>query len=253
MSAAGQPVSARGLAAGYARGRPTISGLDFDVPAGSSLAILGPNGGGKTTLFRALLGELPELSGELEVARPLGYVPQGERSRLDFPLSALDVATMGTYARVPWYRPLGGRERGVAREALARVGMGHEAEASWGSLSGGQRQRVLIARALAQQARVLLLDEPLSGVDRPSAERIEALLGELRDAGAAVLVSTHDVELAAGYDRVLCLNREQIAFGAPASVMTAPTLERLYGAEIVVLLSGETALVSGHAAHHRHD
>ncbi|UJA19940.1 metal ABC transporter ATP-binding protein [Thermoleophilia bacterium SCSIO 60948] len=249
MSAAGAPVVASGVGAGYARGRPVIKGLDFTVPAGSSLAILGPNGGGKTTLFRALLGELPEVSGRLEVQRPVAYVPQGERSRLDFPLRALDVALMGTYASVPWYRPIGRREREVAREALARVGMEAEARTSWGALSGGQRQRVLIARALAQRAGVILLDEPLSGVDRPSAERIEALLGELRDEGAAVLVSTHDVELAAGYDRVLCLNREQVAFGEPASVMTAPTLERLYGAEIVVLPSGETARVSGHAAH----
>ena len=242
-------VTARDFGGGYSRGNDVIGGLDFAVAAGQSLAILGPNGGGKTTLFRALLGELPQRSGELRIDGRIAYVPQGERSRLDFPVSALDVALMGTYGRVPWYRPLGRRERSDARSALERVGMLDRAASPWGSLSGGQRQRVLIARALAQRAEVILLDEPLSGVDRPSAVRVESILGELRETGAAILVSTHDVELAGSYDLVLCLNHSQIGFGKPSEVMTAPTLERLYGSEIVMLPSGETARVSGHSGH----
>ena len=159
--------------------------------------MLGPNGGGKTTLFRALLGELPVRRGTVELAGRPAYVPQTDRTRLDFPVSALDVALMGAYGRTPWWRRARPRaDRAAARAALDRVGLADRARTRFGALSGGQRQRVLIARALLQDAPVLLLDEPLSGVDAVSAARIEAVFGELRAEGRALLVATHDVEQA---------------------------------------------------------
>jgi ABC-type Mn2+/Zn2+ transport system ATPase subunit len=167
-----------------------------------------------------------------------GTVPQTERSRLDYPVSALDVALMGTLARLPWWRRPGRTDRAAALDALGRVGLRGRAGDGFGELSGGQRQRVLIARALVQDAQLLLLDEPYSGLDATSAGLLTTLLGELAGAGSGVVVATHDLEQAMGYDRVLCLNREQVAFGPPAAVLDQPTLERTYGAAIVTLPDG---------------
>src|SRR6185503_6623280 len=136
----------------------------FEVAGGAVAAVLGPNGGGKTTLFRALLGELPYRTGDVTLAGRPAYVPQTESARLDFPVSAHDVALMGAYGRTPWFRRVARADRARADAALERVGLADRAHARFGTLSGGQRQRVLIARALVQDAPVLLLDEPLSGV-----------------------------------------------------------------------------------------
>jgi ABC-type Mn2+/Zn2+ transport system ATPase subunit len=183
------------------------------------------------------------------VRRPprLGFVPQTERSRLDYPVSALDVALMGTLSRVPWWRPIGRVERRAALAALDRVGLTVLAGEQFGELSGGQRQRVLVARALVQDAPVLLLDEPFSGVDQTSAELLERLLVDLAGEGRALLVATHDLEQARRFDRVLCLNRRQIAFGPPEETLTRPVLEATYGGEIVTL-PGEAAVLPPH--HH---
>ena len=176
---------ARGLAARYGGGPPAIEDVTFVAPPGRRIALLGPNGGGKTTLFRVLLGELAPAAGELEVRARVSTVPQTERSRLDYPVSALDVALMGTIARLPWWRRPGRAERRDALEALGAVGLREAADRSFGELSGGQRQRVLVARALVQRAELLLLDEPFSGVDRPSAERLANLIDRLAAEGRA--------------------------------------------------------------------
>ena len=249
MSAAAEKlVSVAGLEAGYRPGQPVLRGVTFEAPAGSIVAVLGPNGGGKTTLFRALLDEAPQRSGSVRIGAEIAYVPQTERARLDFPVSALDVALMGTYAATPWYRPAGraGRER--AEAALERVGLADRAGTRFGELSGGQRQRVLIARALAQEARVLLLDEPLSGVDQPSGERILEVLSGLRDEGRTMLVSTHDINQAKAFDSVLCLNGEQVGFVHPDE-LTPELLARTYGSELIVLDGSGQAIV---VQHHHH-
>jgi ABC-type Mn2+/Zn2+ transport system ATPase subunit len=232
---AGAAVSVAGLGATYGGPTPVLEGVEFALPAGSSLCVLGPNGGGKTTLFRALTGELPPLRGSVRVDGRPAYLAQTERTRLDFPVSALDVALMGSLANGRWWLPARRSDRTTARGALARVGLEDRADVRFGELSGGQRQRVLLARALVQDARVLLLDEPLAGVDPASGERIEALFRELRDEGRTLLVSTHDVDSARAFDRVLCLNHAQIAFGNPSTALTRAALERTYGDEIVVL------------------
>lgn len=241
-------VRARGLGGGYVPRTDAITGLDLEVEAGTIVAILGPNGGGKTSFFRALLGELPHRHGSVEIEGRIAYVPQTERARLDFPVSALDVAAMGTYADARWLRPLPQRSRERAREALATVGLGDSESTLFGELSGGQRQRVLIARALAREARVLLLDEPLGGLDRASASRVGRVLYELRESGRAILVATHDIHDAQEADRVLCLNQSQIAYGAPR-VLDAETLERTYGGELITLPGGDRAVVVQHHSH----
>ena len=243
-------IEASGLAAGY-DGRPAISDVSFSLRRGERMALLGPNGGGKTTLLRALLGELPPLAGELRVGARCATVPQTERSQLDYPVSALDVAAMGALSRLPWWRRPGRGEREGALEALRRVGLGDLASETFGRLSGGQRQRVLIARSLVQEAEVLLLDEPFSGLDRPSSERLEALIAELAGEGRALMIATHDLEQARRCDSVLCLNRAQIAVGPPEAALTLEVLEATYGGTIVELPgAGGRAILPPHHHHH---
>ena len=244
-------VTVRGAVLGYS-GEPVLRGLDFSAAPGSAVCVLGPNGGGKTTLFRALVGELTPLEGEVATAGRPAYVAQTERTRLDFPVSALDVALMGALANGRWWLPARRSERTAAREALARVGLESEARTRFGTLSGGQRQRVLIARALVQDAPVLLLDEPLAGIDPASAGQITDLFADLRDEGRTLFVSTHDVESARAFDSVLCLNRRQVAFGPPAQTLTRELLEATYGSEIVVLEEDGRAVRAIAVQHHEH-
>jgi ABC-type Mn2+/Zn2+ transport system ATPase subunit len=227
-------LATEGLSAGYA-GRPVLEGVTFGAEAGERVAVLGPNGGGKTTLFRVFTGELQPLAGSVQRPERVGVVPQTERSRLDFPVSALDVATMGAISRLPWWRRPGRAERRDARAALDAVGLAEQAETTFGDLSGGQRQRVLVARALVQDAPVVLLDEPFTGLDTVSADRLEALLVRLAGEGRALLIATHDVEQARRWDRVLCLNGRQVAFGDPERTLTLETLEATYGADLVTV------------------
>jgi ABC-type Mn2+/Zn2+ transport system ATPase subunit len=178
-------------------------------------------------------------------------VPQTERSRLDYPVSALDVATMGSLSLLPWWRRPGRREREAAATALARVGLGELAGETFGRLSGGQRQRVLIARALVQDASVLLLDEPFSGLDRPSSEGLEALIGDLAAEGRGIVLATHDLEQARACDLVLCLNRRQVACGDPVGVLDdLAVLEATYGGAIVEIPGSGRAILPPHHHHH---
>jgi ABC-type Mn2+/Zn2+ transport system ATPase subunit len=230
-------------------GAPVLEGVSFEVAPGQSVCVLGPNGGGKTTLFRVLLGELEPVSGHVEVNGRPAYVAQTERTRLDFPVTALDVAVMGTLAAGRWWLPPTRADRDAARAALDRVGLADQAGVRFGELSGGQRQRALLARALVQDTPVLLLDEPLSGVDPASATLIEQVFGELRAGGRTLLVASHDVESARSYDLVLCLNRRQVAFGEPAQTLDRDTLQATYGHELIVLEGGRGAVTVQHHEH----
>jgi ABC-type Mn2+/Zn2+ transport system ATPase subunit len=250
-------VVAERLAVGYGPNAPVLTDVAFSLDAGERIAVLGPNGGGKTTLFRALLGELRPVRGTLSVSGRRASVPQTERSRLDFPVSALDVVLMGTIPARPWWRRPSRADRAAARAALARVDLVDRSERTYGELSGGQRQRVLIARALVQRADTLLLDEPFTGLDATSAARLEELLRELAAEGHGVLIATHDLEQARRWDRVLCVNGRQIAFGEPAPTLTHDVLAATYGGAIVTL-PGEDPAAPHHAIlpphhHHHHD
>lgn len=184
----------RNAAFGY-EGRTIVSGVDLEVGAGAFLGIVGPNGSGKTTLFRGILGLIAPLEGTVERATAaIGYVPQRETLDPIYPLRVEEVVRMGAYGRLRGARTLPRAERTLASEALARVGLADRALHAFSALSGGQRQRVLIARALMMKPRLLLLDEPTSGVDRGAQAHILALLIELnRKEDMAILLVSHQI------------------------------------------------------------
>jgi ABC-type Mn2+/Zn2+ transport system ATPase subunit len=242
---------ASGLAIGYG-GLPALRDVTFRARPGERIAVLGPNGGGKTTLFRALLGELRPQAGELVVRASCATVPQTERSRLDYPVSALDVALMGALPTRGWWRRPGRAGRARALDALERVGLAAHADDSFGELSGGQRQRVLIARALVQGADLMLLDEPFTGLDVASDERLRAVIDGLAREGRGVMVATHDIEQARRWDLVLCLNHRQVAFGEPSRTLTTAVLEATHGGAIIRLSPGDGPLAVAPPHHHGH-
>jgi manganese/iron transport system ATP-binding protein len=235
---AAEPVALRfaGADLGY-RGRTVLRGVDFTLPAGRAVALVGPNGAGKSTLIKAVLGMAQVVAGSVEVnAGPPAYVPQLDTLDADFPVSAGQVVLMGRYRAAGWWRPTSAADRRIAADALDRVGLADRAKVRFGLLSGGQRQRVLVARALAARPRVLLLDEPFNGVDATSREAILRVLAELTTAGTALVLSTHDLDVARRVGDVVCLlNTRQFAAGAPGDVLTAPLLRAAYGSQAVVL------------------
>src|SRR5258707_9471470 len=188
------------LSLGY-ESRAILEGLSLTIERGEFLALLGPNGAGKTTLLRGILGLIPVLAGHIEygfdrLAHPPGYVPQRETLDPIFPLTVFEVVLMGTYARLPLLRPIGRRERACASDRLEQVGLAALANQPFWALSGGQKQRVLIARALAVEPEILLLDEPTSGVDPGASAVIMDLISRLnRDQGLTVVLVSHHLRL----------------------------------------------------------
>ena len=207
--------------------------MDLELEGGDFVALLGPNGAGKTTLLRGMAGLLPVLAGTLEygfdrAVNPLGYVPQREALDPTFPLTVHEVVLMGTYARLGPLRRAGRRQRRLATDCLAQVGLAAISEQRFASLSGGQKQRVLIARALAADPGLLLLDEPTAGVDAPATGAIMEILGRLnRDHGLTVVLVTHQVRMLGGLaNAVLWVQDGQVTRGRPEELLT---LERLAG------------------------
>ncbi|HEV7918806.1 MAG TPA: metal ABC transporter ATP-binding protein [Solirubrobacterales bacterium] len=246
-------IATRGASFSY-EGTPgaVMSQVELALPAGELVVLLGPNGGGKTTLFRALLGEVSVTDGSVDVNAPVAYLPQHDASRLDFPVTAFDVTMMGTLReRRPWQRA-GRADRERAEVALERVGLAGQRKRPYGELSGGQRRRVLLARTVVQQAPILLLDEPMAGVDPASGEIIRKTLAALRDDGRLVIVASHDVGHAQEADRVLCVNRRLVADGPPAAVLVEKTLRETYGAELTVVGGDDGSSPSFAAVEHHH-
>lgn len=213
------------------------------VRVGESAALIGPNGAGKSTLLKAVLGLVAVVGGRIEVLgrapaqarRDVAYVPQADTLDSEFPVTAAQVVLMGRYREVGWIRRPGAADRRIAADALAAVGLADRAGERFGTLSGGQRQRVLLARAIAQQPRLLLLDEPFNGVDVVSQEALLSALAGLRADGAAVVISTHDLALAhLACDEVCLLNRHQVAFGPTAATLTPELLRSAYGGQALV-------------------
>ncbi|AJT62609.1 Manganese transport system ATP-binding protein MntB [Streptomyces lydicus] len=212
------------------------------VAGGQALALVGPNGAGKSTLIKSALGLVTVASGSVTVCgrRPAAartrtaYVPQADALDPEFPVTVGQVVLMGRYRAVGWLRRPGRRDRAIAAEALDLVGLADRARNRFGTLSGGQRQRVLLARAIAQHADVLLLDEPFNGVDAVSRDALLGALRELKAGGAAVLVSTHDLAIAQALCEQVCLlNGRQFGFGPVRSTLTADNLKECYGARVL--------------------
>ena len=237
-------VAATGLAVGHA-GKALIAGIDLSLRPGQIRCLLGPNGAGKTTLFRTLLGLIPPVAGRIElggapiarlsrsqIATRLAHVPQALAT--PFAYQALDIVLMGAAARLPAFARPGPAETARARAALDRLGIADLAGAEVTRLSGGQRQLVLIARALAQEAAAIVMDEPTASLDFANRKQVERAIRDLAARGTAVILSTHDPDQAAQLcDHALLLNRDGvIASGPVAETMTADTLSRLYGAPV---------------------
>lgn len=226
---------------GY-NGKPALEALTFQVPHGARVAVVGPNGAGKSTLFKALVGLLPLRQGRILIhGRPLGahqdcvaYVPQREDVDWRFPVTALDVVLMGRYRRLGWLKRPGKADRALALRSLEQMGIADLAGRAIGDLSGGQQQRVFLARALVQEPHILLMDEPFTGVDITTQEATLALLEQLRARQVTVLVSTHDLTLAAErFDLVLLLNHRAIAYGPPAEVFTPAHIAAAFGPQVL--------------------
>ena len=228
-------------------GQMALSSVSFDVGAGTLMGVVGPNGAGKSTLFNAIAGLLPVRRGKVTLqsvdrgSGALAYVPQRESVNWRFPVTVMDVAMMGRCCRLGWCRRPGKRDRELVNECLCRVGLWERRSALMTELSGGQRQRVFVARALSQEARVLLLDEAFSGVDAGAQEGLVEVLQTLKSEGRIILLATHDLtNLAGRFDQVLCLNRRVCACGPPDEVFTSEVMEQLYGAHGVRLtIDGE--------------
>ncbi|MGI8439394.1 MAG: metal ABC transporter ATP-binding protein [Thermoleophilaceae bacterium] len=233
--------------------RKALSGVSISVPAGSLVGVLGPNGAGKTTLLRALLGVVRH-EGRVEVAGTSAYVPQLGAVESSFPVDVLGVVLMGRYRQLGWLRRPGRDDRALALELLGRVGLAERARSPFASLSGGQRQRALVARALAQEGDVLLLDEPLTGIDAPSQTTILEVLAEQRRQGRTVCMTTHDLAQAARVcDRLVILNQRLVAEGPTAEVFRPDVLQRAYQTELLTLDGGHALLDPGAHPHAHHE
>ncbi|GBD00602.1 High-affinity zinc uptake system ATP-binding protein ZnuC [bacterium HR18] len=223
--------------------RPVLWDIDAAIPVGQMTAVVGPNGAGKSTLLKAVLGIVRPVAGRIHVLgkpfqpreRRVAYVPQRAELDWDFPATVFDVALMGTYGRLGWLRRPGKTERALAQAALERVGLAELANRPIGQLSGGQQQRVLLARALAQEADIYLLDEPFQGVDAPTEAALLDVLHWLKAQGKTIVIVHHDLSTVAEYfDWVVLLNVQCIACGPIREAFTPENLRRTYGGRTVV-------------------
>jgi anchored repeat-type ABC transporter ATP-binding subunit len=224
-----------------------LDDISFEVETGERIAVVGPNGAGKSTLFNVISGAMKPSSGKVHVFGHapdghicIGYVPQRNQIDWTFPVSVSDVVMMGRVGRIGLFKWPKQNDWQVVRTALERVGMAGLADRQIGELSGGQQQRVFVARALAQEAELLLLDEPLTGLDAPSQEAILDIFDGLKADNITVLVATHDLDQASRFfDRMMLLNRRIIAYDKPEVVYTSEHLVATYGGHVHILSDGE--------------
>jgi manganese/zinc/iron transport system ATP- binding protein len=237
------PLEIHDLTVAYTK-RPVLYGIDLEVPQGSIVGVVGPNGAGKSTLIKAIMGLLPVASGWVEVfgepfkkaVTRVGYVPQRESVDWDFPVNALDVVLMGRYGRLgPFKRP-NKSDKNIAMACLEKVKMAPYAKRQISNLSGGQQQRVFLARALAQESDLYLMDEPFVGVDAATESAIIEILRELQLQGKTLIVVHHDLTTAPDYfDRILLLNMRVVAYGNTKDVFTFENLQNAYGGRLSIL------------------
>jgi manganese/iron transport system ATP-binding protein len=252
---AGQPpgLAVKNLSVAYRNGNMAVHEASFAIPRGTITALVGVNGSGKSTLFKAIMGFVPPVEGRVEIfgapaaealeKNLVAYVPQAEEVDWNFPVLVEDVVMMGRYGHMNFLRMPRAADRAKVDEALARVGMTAFRTRQIGELSGGQRKRVFLARALAQEGQVILLDEPFTGVDVTTEEAIISLLAQLRDEGSVILVSTHNLGSVPRFcDRAVLINRTVLASGPTAEVFTKGNLELAFGGVLRQFVLGGPAL-----------
>ena len=233
-------LSVQGLSVTYRNGHTALRDASFDIPTGTICGLVGVNGSGKSTLFKAIMGFAPRTAGRVEIlgrpatealqANQVAYVPQAEDVDWSFPVQVEDVVMMGRYGHMGWLRIAKAADRQAVDIALARVGLSELRGRQIGELSGGQKKRVFLARALAQDAAVVLLDEPFTGVDVETEHRIVDLMRDMRDEGRVMLVSTHNLGSVPEFcDRVVLINRTVLAYGPTAEVFTQANIEKAFG------------------------
>lgn len=228
----------------YAGNRPALEELSFEIAHGAQVAVVGPNGAGKSTLFKALVGLLPLRNGAICIhGQPLGhhqdcvaYIPQREEVDWRFPVRVEDVVMMGRYGKFGWWKRPTATDHQIVQHSLVQLGIADLARRPIGELSGGQQQRVFLARALAQEPHILLMDEPFTGIDATTQEVTLRLLDDLRQKLVTVLVSTHDLALAAErFDKILLLNHRLIAYGSRSEVFTTTHVAAAFGGQVLYL------------------
>jgi ABC-type Mn2+/Zn2+ transport system ATPase subunit len=258
---AGSPPAVRlqDVTAGYGD-RVALADVDLEIPSGSLLAIIGPNGAGKSTLLKTIAGLLKPFSGTVEVlggpphlqAKRLAYVPQAELVDWAFPVTVGDVVMMGRVPLIGIGRSAGRKDRDAVLTALETVGMADARDRQIGALSGGQRRRVFLARALAAQPDLYLLDEPVTGVDVTTQEDLMRILEAESNSGRTVVATTHDLASAAHHFRqVVFVNGRIVAFGLADLVMDPALLTATYGGHVIVLPAGDRTIIDD--AHHHDD
>lgn len=233
-------VSVKHLTVSY-QTKPVLVDVSFDVYPGNVVGILGPNGAGKSTVIKSIMGFVDRDFGEVRLFNEkvenaqgrVAYVPQRGQIDWNFPVTVWDVVMMGRYGHTPWYRSMNKNDHRIAEKALEDVRMLEFRYRQIGQLSGGQQQRVFMARALAQQSEILLLDEPFAGVDAATERAIASLLSDARKSGKTVIVVHHDLETAAEFfDRVIILNRRLYAYGPPRDILQEHLLAEVYGGKL---------------------
>ena len=232
-------------------GVSVLEEINAEIPAGERIAIVGPNGAGKTTLIKLIAGLIEPTKGEINIFGHgpgghicIAYVPQRSQVDWDFPASVAEVVMMGRIHQIGFFRWPTRADWDIVRTALESVGMQSFSDKRIGELSGGQQQRVFLAQALSQRAEVVLLDEPLTGLDIPSQEAILSILDDLHQAGVTVLTATHDLTLAAKhFDRVMLLNRRLISYGPARNALSQEALVQAYGNQVHILPGADGAMI----------
>tara|TARA_Y100001934_G_scaffold126871_2_gene154129 strand:- start:1989 stop:2786 length:798 start_codon:yes stop_codon:yes gene_type:complete len=248
---ASTPLEVHDLTVSYRR-KPVLYGVDLTIGSGSLVGVVGPNGAGKTTLIKTIMGIVPPNGGWVKIfGQPyekavtrVGYVPQRESVDWDFPVTVMDVVLMGRYGHAGFLRRVSKRDREIALECLKKVNMEAFTGRQIGNLSGGQQQRVFLARALAQESDLYLMDEPFAGVDAATETAIVELLRELKDRGKTMVVVHHDLSTAREYfDQLILLNMRLVACGPVEETFTPELLQKTYGGRLTVLseVAGATA------------
>lgn len=245
-------LSVQDVSAGYPGQPVAIQHITFDVAVGARVAVIGPNGAGKSTLFKAIVGLLPFTAGTISIHgedcrvshNMVGYVPQHEEIDWTFPATVEDVVLMGRARKIGWLRRAARHDYDRVREALLKVGLERLANRQIGQLSGGQKRRVFIARALAQETDVLLLDEPFSGVDVAAEAEIMQTLDTLQAENITILLATHDLNLAATrFDHMLVIRHQVVAYGTPQDVFRPDVLQHAYGGRIGIFHEGHQTIL----------